>query len=455
MRKNFSVFINNKIKKFNKNISTIPGCKSTSFRALIFSSQTIGISHLKGVLESDDIKCCIKSLKDLGVQIVKIKSGEYKIYGNGENSYIQPKKKYLYFGNAGTLGILMGFLSTSSNIKVKIIGDKSLQSRSMEKFITPLSKIGCTFYPEGKKNFPITIQGTDYGLAQHHIVNGSAQEKACILNAGLSLSGTTTIEDRKPCGRNHSEIMLSAIGARISIKKRKKYNLISLSGHQNLQSFSLNIPGDPSSGAFLCILCLMTKDSKIKLKKINLNNFRIGYIRCLKSIGANIKLTNVKRKFGEPVGDIAVKFSELRPINFPKKEVMSTIDELPVLMTLAATIDGVSTFNLGAKNIKILKGKESNRVKKMSENLKAFGIKTKITSDKIKVYGSRLEIYSKIKKINIKAVLDHRIQMSAILLGSVSKSSVTIKGCETIKTSFPNFFELLKKCGIKYEIKKN
>ena len=92
MRNNFSVFINNKIKKFNKNISTIPGCKSTSFRALIFSSQTIGISHLKHVLESDDIKCCIQSLKDLGVKIVKIKPREYKVYGNGENSYIQPRK---------------------------------------------------------------------------------------------------------------------------------------------------------------------------------------------------------------------------------------------------------------------------------------------------------------------------------------------------------------------------
>ena len=455
MRKNFSVFIKNKINQFNRSISTIPGCKSTSFRALIFSSQAIGISHLKGVLESDDIKCCIKSLKDLGVRIIKIKSGEYKIYGNGENSYVQPKNKYLYFGNAGTLGILMGFLATNSSIKVKILGDRSLQSRSMEKFIIPLSKIGCTFYPEGKKNFPITIEGTDYGLAQHHVVNGSAQEKACILNAALSLSGTTTIEDRKPCGRNHSEIMLRAIGARIFIKKRKKYNLISLSGHQNLQSFSLDIPGDPSSAAFLCILCLMTKNSKIKLKKINLNNFRIGYIRCLKSIGANINLTNVKMKFGEPVGDIAVKFSKLRPINFPKKEVISTIDELPALMTLAATIDGVSTFNLGSKNIKILEGKESSRVKRMSENLKAFGIKTKITRDKIKVYGSTLEIYSKRKKININAVLDHRIQMSAILLGAVSKSIVTVKGCETIKTSFPNFFELLKKCGIKYEIKKN
>jgi len=128
---------------------------------------------------------------------------------------------------------------------------------------------------------------------------------------------------------------------------------------------------------------------------------------------------------------------------------------LPALMTLAATIDGVSTFNLGAKNIKILKGKESDRVKRITENLKAFGIKTKITKDKIKVYGSRSEIYSKRKKINIRAVLDHRIQMSAIFLGSVSNSSVKVKGCKTIKTSFPNFFELLKKCGIKYEIKKN
>jgi len=455
MNKKISVITKSNINKFNKTISTIPGCKSSSFRALTFASQAIGISYLKGVLESDDTKCCIQSLKKLGVKIIKIKPGEYKIYGNGENSYVQPKKKQLYFGNAGTLGILMGFLATNSNIKVKISGDRSLQSRSMEKFITPLSRIGCTFYPKEKKNFPLTIQGTDYGLAQHHVVNGSAQEKACILNAALSLDGTTTIEDRKPCGRNHSEIMLRAIGARISIQKQKKYNLISIEGHQNLRSFYMDIPGDASSSAFLCILCLMTKGSNLKLKKINLNKFRIGYIRCLKSIGANIKLKNVKIKFGEVVGDISIKFSKLRPINFPKKEVMSTLDELPALMTLAATIDGISTFNLGAANLKILRGKESDRVKKITENLKAFGIKTKITNDSIKIYGSKSEIYLKRKKIEIKSTLDHRIQMCAVLLGIVGKSNVFIKGCETIKTSFPNFFNLLKKCGAKYEIKKN
>ena len=124
-------------------------------------------------------------------------------------------------------------------------------------------------------------------------------------------------------------------------------------------------------------------------------------------------------------------------------------------MTLAATINGVSTFNLGAKNLKILRGKESDRVNRMLENFKAFGIKTKITKNLIKIYGSKKIIYSKRKKIKIKPTLDHRIQMCAVLLGIVSKSKVLINGCETIKTSFPNFFTLLKKCGLKYEIKKN
>ena len=97
MKNKISVLINKKIEKFNKSISTIPGCKSTSFRALIFSSQLIGTSHLKGVLEGDDIKCCIQSLRDLGVRILRLKPTEYKIFGNGENSFRQPLKKKLYF----------------------------------------------------------------------------------------------------------------------------------------------------------------------------------------------------------------------------------------------------------------------------------------------------------------------------------------------------------------------
>ena len=133
MKKKFSVLFKNKIKKFNKIIS-MPGDKSISFRALIISSQCIGISHLKGILEGDDIEKCIQCLKDLGVKILKKRSGEFFVFGNRENSFVQPKKRQLFFGNAGTLGILLGMLATNSNINVKITGDKSLSKRNMGKF---------------------------------------------------------------------------------------------------------------------------------------------------------------------------------------------------------------------------------------------------------------------------------------------------------------------------------
>ena len=448
MKKKFSVLFKNKIKKFNKIIS-MPGDKSISFRALIISSQCIGISHLKGILEGDDIEKCIQCLKDLGVKILKKRSGEFFVFGNGENSFDQPKKKQLFFGNAGTLGILLGLLATNSNINVKITGDKSLSKRNMEKFIEPLSKIGCTFKPEGKKTLPLIVRGTDFGLAQHHVLSsGSAQSKACILMAAMNLPGITTIEERN-LSRNHSELILRSIGADIQINKTKKYNLITMRGQQNLKKFSLSIPGDPSSSAFFIALTLLSKGSKLKIKNINLNHFRTGFIRCLKSMNANIKIKNLKKRFGETVGDIIVKSSNLKPINFPRKEVISTIDEMPIMFIIASQIQGISMFD----NIRVLRGKESDRIKKMSENLKAFGIKTYTTKNSLKIHGNPK--IKKFKQIVIDPTLDHRIQMSFCILALVTGSNVLLKGCETVKTSFPNFFSLLReKIGAKYEIKK-
>ena len=449
MNKKFSVVINNKIKKFNKSIS-MPGDKSISFRALIISSQCVGISHLKGVLEGDDVKCCIQCLSDLGVKIVRKSKGEFLIFGNGGNSFRQPKKRQLYFGNAGTLGILLGFLATTSRISIKIFGDKSLNKRNMQKYILPLSKIGCDFKPKNRPTYPLWLQGTDYGLAQHHIVDsGSAQEKAGILMAAMNLPGITTIEERK-LSRNHSERILQTIGADICIIKKKNHKLISLRGQKNLKNFSLEIPGCPSSAAFFIALTLLTKKSILTIKNINLNHYRTGFIRVLKrKMNANIKIKNLKKKNGEPVGDIVVKSSNLKTINFPKEEVISTIDELPILFIIASQIHGVSTF----KNIQALRGKESDRIKKMSENLKAFGIITHSSKDSLKIYGNPK--INPTGQIKIAASLDHRIQMSFCTLALVTGANVLIKGCETVKTSFPNYFSLLKKFGSKYEIKKN
>ena len=447
MNKKFSVLIKNKAKSFNKTIS-VEGDKSISFRALMISSQCLGISHLKGILEGDDVKCCIKCLRDLGVKIIRKNRGEFFVYGNGENSFKQPKKRKLYFGNAGTLGILLGLLATNSNINIKILGDKSLNKRNFQKFIEPLSKIGCTFKPKDKKTLPIIVQGTDYGLAQHHILDsGSAQSKACVLMAALNLPGITTIDERK-LSRNHSELILKNIGADIQIKKRAKSNLISLRGQQNLKSFSLEVPGDPSSAAFFIALTLLTKGSSLTIKNVGLNYYRTGFIRCLKSMNGNIKIKNLRKKRFEILGDIIVKSSNLKPINFPKKEIISTLDELPIMFIITSQIKGVSTFN----NIQVLRGKESDRIKKICENLKAFGIVTRSTTSSLKIWGNpRVKQQGQIK---IASTMDHRIQMSFCILSLITGFNVLIKGFETVSTSFPSFLKLLKELNIKYEIKK-
>ena len=447
MNKKFSVLIKNKAKSFNKTIS-VEGDKSISFRALMISSQCLGISHLKGILEGDDVKCCIKCLRDLGVKIIRKNRGEFFVYGNGENSFKQPKKRKLYFGNAGTLGILLGLLATNSNINIKILGDKSLNKRNFQKFIEPLSKIGCTFKPKDKKTLPIIVQGTDYGLAQHHILDsGSAQSKACVLMAALNLPGITTIDERK-LSRIHSELILKNIGADIQIKKRAKSNLISLRGQQNLKSFSLEVPGDPSSAAFFIALTLLTKGSSLTIKNVGLNYYRTGFIRCLKSMNGNIKIKNLRKKRFEILGDIIVKSSNLKPINFPKKEIISTLDELPIMFIITSQIKGVSTFN----NIQVLRGKESDRIKKISENLNAFGINTRSTKSSLKIWGNpRVKQQGQIK---IASTMDHRIQMSFCILSLITGFNVLIKGFETVSTSFPSFLKLLKELNIKYEIKK-
>ena len=252
----FSVVINNKIKKFNKAIK-VENDKSISHRALLIASQCTGPSILKGILESEDVKCTIHCLKKLGVKILK-KNNKYIVYGNGLNSFSRPNNNMLYAGNSGTLArMLFALISTDSNLKVQIKGDESLNKRDMKRIIKPLSKIGCNFYPEGKTTLPLTIEGTDMPLAQKHFETiGSAQVKSAILLAALNTPGISTVEE-KIISRNHTENLLRFLNADIKINKLKKGNLISLRGQRNLSNFNLKIPGDPSSAAPFIVLTLL------------------------------------------------------------------------------------------------------------------------------------------------------------------------------------------------------
>ena len=448
MNKKFSVLIKKKIKKFKKNIY-VESDKSISHRALLISSQCIGPSKIENILESEDVINTINCLKMLGVKIKK-KRNEYIVYGNGLGSFRKPKKNQLYAGNSGTLArMLMSLLATQSNLKVKISGDRSLNKRDMNRIIKPLSMIGCTFYPKGKKTLPLTVEGTNMPLAQNHEERiGSAQIKSGILLAALNTPGITTVKEKK-ISRNHTENLLAAVKANIKIKKIKKNtNLISLKGQENLLGFNLKIPGDPSSAAPFIILTLLTPGSKLLINKINCNPTRIGFIKILRKMNANIKIKNLKKIKGESVGNIIVKSSSLKAINCPKELVPSAIDEFPLLFAASALTKGVSKFS----GIQELRHKESDRIKNMEIGLNQIGIKTKATDDSLKIFGNPKAKIDQPLKIFSKQ--DHRLAMSFFCLGQILNGNIEIKNFDTVNTSFPKFLKLMKKIGAKFEIKK-
>jgi len=449
MKKKISVLINKKINKYSKNIE-VASDKSLSLRALILASQCIGISKIKNLLEAEDVLNCIKALKKLGVKIVK-KRSTYFVYGNVLNSFKTNKKLIkIYVGNSGTTArLLSGLLSTHDN-KFYLYGDKSMNKRDMSRIIKPLEKIGCFFYPKKKSNLPLILEGTPMPLAQKHVEKkGSAQIKSSILLSALSIPGITIIEEQRP-SRNHTEILLKKIKADIKVKKVKKGNLITLRGQKNLYSFNYTIFADPSSASFLIALTLLTPNSKLIIKNVICNSTRTGFLKILKEkMNANIKIKNLRNIAGEPIGDILIKSSILKPVNCPKELVPFLIDEFCILFVIAALTKGLSKF----KGINELRHKESDRIKNMEKGFNKIGIKTKSTKDSLQIYGNP---NIKIKKeLNIYSDGDHRIAMSWAILGLLVKGKLKIHNFETVNTSFPNFIKLIKDIGGKIKIEKN
>ena len=446
MNKKFSVYLNNKINKFNKTIY-VEGDKSISHRSLMIASQCMGISSIKGILESEDIDNTINCLKALGVRILK-KNKSYLVYGNGLGSFRKPSKKNLYCGNAGTLVRLLSGLLTTSNFKTKLTGDKSLKKRPMKRIIDPLSKIGASFFPKNKNTLPLSIEGTNMPLAQKFEEKiGSAQIKSSILLASLNTPGITTIEAVP--SRDHTENMLKYINANIKIKRFKKNNLITLKGMKNLFSFDLEVFGDQSSCGPFIILALLTPKSKLIIKNVNCNPTRLGFVKILKKMNAKIKISNLKKKYGEFVGDLVCKSSpNLKPINCPKKLVPFAIDEFPLLFILSSLIKGKSKWN----GIEELRTKESDRIKIMEVGLNKVGIKTESTKDSLTITGNpNIQIK---KTLNIFPHNDHRIAMAFFCLKQLISGKVLIHDFECVKTSFPKFLITMKKIGAKYEIQK-
>ncbi len=434
------IIINKKIKKFNKRIK-VDGDKSLSIRFALLASQAIGRSKAYNLLKSEDVISTINCLKKLGVKIIWNKKKNFcEIYGNGLNSYVYKNNLTLNGKNSGTCVRLLTSLLINSSKKIKITGDKSLSKRDMKRIIDPLTEFGATFYPKNRSTLPILIKGSNHLTPINYLeLKGSSQCKSSVMLAALLTPGETKIKC-KP-SRDHTELLFKYLKIPIIIKKKKKFDIIRVKGRQNFKSFNYNIPSDISSSAFFIVLTLLSKNSKLIIEKVGVNNSRIGVISILKKMGAKISLKNKENYKGENIADIHVESSNyLKSINCPKKLNSSAIDEFLIIFLAAAKANGVSYF----KNLEELNKKESKRLNWGSKILSMMGVKNKITRNYgIKIWGQpNLKLN---KSFEIKNYLkDHRIMAMCTIAALTLGGKWKIHNPESINTSFPSFFKILK-----------
>ena len=432
-----TLIINQKIEPFKK-IIKVDGDKSLSIRWVLLASQALGSSKAYNLLMSEDVNAALGAIKKLGIK-VKINKGNCEIFGNGINGFNYKSGLVVDAKNSGTLGRLILGLLIRSPKRIKIIGDKSLSKRDFSRVVIPLEKFGAKFYYKKKNKLPLSVIGSQSPKGINYIENkGSAQCKSSVMLAALNSKGTTFIKAKK--SRNHSELLFKYLKIPIKIKKNKKYDFINIKKPKKINAFNYQVPGDISSSAFFMVLTMLTSNSELLIKNVNINPSRIGIITILKKMGAKISLNNTRNYRGEKISDIKIKTSKnLRGINCPSRLNSSAIDEFLIIFLVAAKAKGISSF----RDISELNQKESPRLNWGSKILNMMGIKTELTKDSIKIYGQpNLEIA---EPIVIKNYLkDHRVFMMSTIAALTCGGKWKIHDKDSINTSFPSFLKIIK-----------
>ena len=416
---------------------TVPGDKSISHRSLMFGAMAIGTTHITGLLEAEDVLNTAQAMRALGAQVDHLGEGSWKVIGLGLGSFQTPEKP-LDFGNSGTGARLAMGLLASCNITAKFIGDASLSRRPMGRVTKPLEQMGAKLYTSEGGGLPLTLTGAANPIPmRYELPVASAQVKSAILLAGLNTPGQTSVVEKTPT-RDHTERMLQAFGADISVAQENNTHIITITGERELTACDIEVPADPSSAAFPMVAALITENSDITITRVMLNETRTGLIKTLQEMGANIEILNIRQAGGEELGDLRVRSSKLKGVIVPADRAASMIDEYPILAIAASVAEGTTRM----QGLEELRVKESDRLAAVEHGLKLNGVKTASGPDWLEVTGGPVSGGGLVP-----THLDHRIAMSFLILGLVSQNPVKVDDGNVIATSFPSFVSLLNGLG--------
>jgi 3-phosphoshikimate 1-carboxyvinyltransferase len=422
----------------------VPGDKSISHRALILGAMTVGETTITGLLEGEDVHHTANAMRALGARIERGADGIWRVHGVGVGGFSAPRG-VLDFGNSGTGARLAIGAVAGSSIAATFDGDASLRKRPMRRVLDPLEKIGARLVAAADGDrLPLTLQGAaDPMPISYESPVPSAQLKSAVLLAGLAAPGETTVIETEAT-RDHTERMLKHFGAKVSVKPHGDHGRrIVLQGQPELEPASVIVPADPSSTSFPLVAALIVPGSDVILESVMTNPLRTGLFATLKEMGASIEAVEIRSDGGEEVADLRVRASVLKGIEVPAERAPSMIDEYPVLAVAAAFAQG-QTIMRGLSELRV---KESDRLAATADMLRANGVEVLIEGDDMIVTGKGGPVGQVAGGGAVATHMDHRIAMSALVMGLASEQGVQADDTAFIATSFPGFTELMRSLG--------
>ncbi|MGZ5896284.1 MAG: 3-phosphoshikimate 1-carboxyvinyltransferase [Xanthobacteraceae bacterium] len=418
-----------------------PGDKSISHRALILGGLTVGKTRISGLLEGEDVINTAKVLRALGARVERVGDGTWQIDGVGVSGFATPEAP-LDFGNSGTGCRLMMGAVAGCPITATFDGDASLRKRPMQRVLDPLIRMGARTISVGEGGrLPLTLAGArDPIPIIYEPPAASAQLKSAVLLAGLGAPGETTVIE-KEATRDHTERMLRHFGAQVVVEVLGDGRRITLTGQPELTPADVAVPADPSSAAFALVAALIVPGSEVIIESVMTNPLRAGLFLTLREMGASIETLSSNSDGGEEVADLRARAGVLKGVEVPAPRAPTMIDEYPILAVAASFAEG-TTIMRGLKELRV---KESDRLAATADMLRVNGVNVEISGDDLIVHGRGRAAGGG----TVATHMDHRIAMSALVMGLASDKPVLADDTAFIATSFPTFAPMMRGLGAK------
>jgi 3-phosphoshikimate 1-carboxyvinyltransferase len=409
---------------------TVPGDKSVSHRALLFSALAQGESRIEGLQAGLDVAATRRALEHLGVAI-RDEKGAVVVEGVGVGGFAEPDDAIDCANSGTTMRLLAGVLAGHSFLSV-LTGDASLRRRPMARVLDPLREMGAlALGRQEDTRAPLVLRGGSLRALTWLLPVASAQVKSAVLLAGLHARGTTWVEEPE-LSRDHTERMLAAMGAEVVHEGRR----VGVRGHPRLRAREFSVPGDPSSAAFWVAAALLVPGSRVRVRQVSLNPTRIGFFRILQRMGAPLLIEPTGDACGEPVGDVVAEYGPLQGVSVDPAEVPSAIDEFPVLGAVAAVARGETEVR-GAEE---LRHKESDRIDALAGELRKAGVKVETFPDGMRIAGGR-----PLRPARFQSHGDHRLAMALGVLSLAIPGGGEVAGACAASVSYPGFWEELQR----------